>query len=174
MMSAMNPPAPSFAVNRGVRGNVHSFQVYLEPTRVVFIRLGMGPGAEYAAGVQGGLVGGLLMWWISSARKKREQRRAEENRTKTVDEMLADHKVNQAIPLSDFSDVSLEPGGWALKKGTVKWLFQLPGEKKRTLCVFRTPEDVRAGVEVLPQLFPGIRVAVELDPRSGKYLKKKA
>src|SRR4051812_14605127 len=130
----MNPPVPAFVVVRVFRGTAHTFQVYFESQRLVFIRLGMGPGIDYVVGAQGGLIGGLLMWWVSSARKKRQQRREEENRAKSIDEVLGEHKLNHAIPLSDLTDVSLEPGGWALKKGTVLWCFRLPGQKKRERC----------------------------------------
>ena len=56
----MNSPVPDFVVVRPVRGTPHAFQVYVLPDRIVFIRLGMGPVIDYAAGASGGLIGGLV------------------------------------------------------------------------------------------------------------------
>ena len=169
----MASPTPAFLVARAIRGSAHVFQVYIEPRRICFIRIGAGPGAEHAMAAHGGLIGALIMLAFSSARKKKEQRRIEENQTKTIDQMLTDHKVNHAIWISDMTDVSLEPGGWTMAKGTVNWRFQVPGEKKRALCIFRKVEDIAAAMEVLPRVFRDVRVEVQLNERSGKYLKKK-
>jgi hypothetical protein len=164
---------PDFVVVRAVRGSAHSFQVYLQPDCVVFVRLGLGPGLEYAVGATGGLLGGLVAWWASSARQKRQKLREQENRSKALDQMLAEHKLNEAIPLSDFSEVRLDPGGWTRKKGSVLWRFRLPGRRRSELCQFRDLEDIHAGVQALPRAFPGIRIGVAFDPRSGKYLTRK-
>ena len=166
--------SPAFIVARAMRGGVHTFAVYLEPDRIGFIRLGTGPGIDYAVAAQGGLIGWLLGRWISAARKKRQRLRAEENRSKTLDEMLAQHRVNHAIPVADISDVSLEPGGWTLKKGSVNWRFQWPGEKKRTLCTLRDVSDTTAAINLLPRIFPDMRIEVQRDDRTGMYIKPTA
>jgi hypothetical protein len=169
----MTSPKPAFLVARAIRGTAHTFHVYFEPRRIVFIRVGLGPGVDYVFAAQGGLIGGLLMWWVSSNRKKRQQRRIEENQTRSLDEMLTDHRINHAIAMNDISDVSLEPVGWMLAKGTVNWRFQLRGEKKHALCTFRRIEDIQAAIDLLPTFFPETRIEVQLDGKSGKYLRTK-
>ena len=168
----MRSTAAAFSIVRGIRGSAHLFQVYVESQRLGFVRVGAGPGAEYAVAAHGGLIGALLAWWIGSARKKSEQRRIEQNQSKTLDQMLREHKASHVILLSDISEVSLEPGGWAMKKGTVIWRFRVRGEKKQTLCAFPKIDDIAAALDVLPKLFPSMRIDVQLDQRSGKYLKK--
>ncbi len=163
---------PAFHVARTVNGAVHVFQVYVQGERIYFIRVGAGPGADYAVAAQGGLVGALIGYWISSRRKKAQAERIEENRSKTLTQMLAEHKVNRVMDVADVSEGALEPGGWTLKKGTVLWRFNLRGEKKRVTCNFRKPEDVEAGIALLPRLFPDLRMDVALDQKSGRYLKK--
>lgn len=165
-------PSPTFRVVRGYKGSPHTYQVFFDRDRICFIRIGGGPGADVALAAHGGLVGALLSIWFSSRRKKKMETTARENEAKTLGRMLAEHKASHSIIIADVSDVSLEPGNWAMKKGTVLWKFQLRGEKKLSMCTFRAPEDTDAAMTALPRIFPNLRIEVAKDNKSGKYLKK--
>jgi hypothetical protein len=165
-------PHPAFTVARAIKGTAHTFHVYLDAGQAYFIRVGLGPGVEIMMAAQGGLIGWLLSRWFSSYQRNKQRQRIDEHRTKTLAQMLAEHKVNQAIRVADIHDAALLPGGWALAKGSVNWRFQVHGEKKPIQCTFRKPEDVTAAMTELPRLFPDLRVEVQFDPRAGKYLKK--
>lgn len=161
---------PAFTVMRGVRGTAHTFQVYLRDGNVYFIRLAGGPGGEMAAAASGGLIGAVIAWWISSRRQKKQAQRAIENRAKTLEQMLGDHKVNHLISANDIEEASLDPGNWAMKKGTVIWRFRVRGEKKPSLATFVKPQDVQRAVEALPAFLPALQVNVRWDEMAQKYL----
>jgi hypothetical protein len=170
--SSLTPAQPDFYVRRAIKGTPHLFQVYFTPTQAWFIRVGGTGAGEIVAAANGGLIGALFVWFLQSRRQKKETQTIAEHSAKTLEQMLAGHKVNQVIPLSNIADPSLEAGNWTVKKGTVIWKFNLPGEKKRVECYFHKDEDLSAGMNRLPRLFPGIRIEVALDERKGKYLKK--
>lgn len=171
--SSLTPERPDFYIRRAFKGTPHVFQVYITATQAWFIRVGGLGTTELVVASQGGLIGALIAWFMQSRRKKKEAEKIAENSAKTLEKMLAEHKVNHVIPLTNFGDASLEAGGWQYKKGTVIWKFDQPGEKKRVQCFFHKPEDVEAGVKRLPKIFPQIRVGVEFNAGKGKYLKKK-
>jgi hypothetical protein len=165
------PAKPDFYIRRAIKSTPQLFQVYFTATNAWFIRVG-GTGNADAALAMHGLVGALIGWYIQSRRKKKEEQKIAENTAKTLKQMLGEHKTSHVLPLSDISDPSLEAGNWAVKKGTVIWKFNQPGEKKRAQCYLHKPEDTEAAMKKLPRVFPGIRIEVALDERKGKYLKK--
>lgn len=168
--ATLTPAKPDFYIRRAIKGTPQLFQVYFTATNAWFIRVG-GTGSADAALAMHGLVGALIAWYVQSRRKKKEEQKIAENTAKTLEQMLAEHKTNHVLPLSDLGDPSLESGNWAVKKGTVIWKFNQPGEKKRVECYFHKPEDTEAAMKKLPKIFPAIRIEVAFDQRKGKYLK---
>jgi hypothetical protein len=170
--SSQTPAKPDFYVRRAIKNAPHLFQVYFTATHAWFIRIS-GTGAGDAALAHHGLIGALIGIYLQSRRKKKEAQKIAEHSAKTLEQMLAEHKVNHVIPLSDFGDPALEGGNWTVKKGTVIWKFNLPAEKKRVQCYFHTPDDIDAAMKRLPAIFPSLRIEVVFDERKKKYLKKR-
>lgn len=166
-------PREGFSVTWGIRWKgTHRFRVYVVPPHVWFIRLGNEMDFRPVASSGGDPLGLLLALVLRKPMKRMQADARAKTDAEPLDVLMPRHKLNRSVPLEEFTDVSLAPGGFWTMTQIGKWHFRL-ADGTRATCYFPTVEDMGIAAKQLRAAF-GARLAdhTRYDAGANRFVKR--
>ncbi len=145
------------------------YRVYFRSGEFFFVRIG-GQNMD-AIAMQFGLLGGLIAAWYRGGEMSPDK--LENLDTTTPKELLALHKHNFSLPVSDFVESEIEPPPLLPQHGPCagRWTVRL-SDGSKWLFEFEDLEQIEAALRYLPPLLgETIRVGVQWDEKKCRYRK---